>query len=358
MTIVRHLSIDRYKAGKAKCRADSQLAEAIGELDGTLAGKDDVEHAVDQKQLIAAAEAFIRSLPQEQGRIFLMRYYQMLPIREIAEKCVISVGNAKMILMRTRKQLRKHLSQETDVVNIAISDGLGKEIPNLVGKNYWNDVITCYSQSIWCRVTKIEASDYPDGTVLSQSVAPGTPFNKHHTIEPGDEIDCSRTIIEVTIAGSGADLVPVIMPDMTGVVFEDAYTPYHELLEPLYGLSNGGIGFSLDETSTLPIGSVISQYPAPGTPVYSGGYVNIVVSYPQNQTVSLENPVGRFLGDAVDIVRGKGCVPVITAAEQYDPTVPEFTVVRVEPGDLTNIRRGSEVRLIVSVSDPVMVEGF
>lgn len=112
VTIVRHLSIDRYKAGKAKCRADSQLAEAIGELDGTLAGKDDVEHAVDQKQLIAAAEAFIHSLPQEQGRIFLMRYYQMLPIREIAEKCGISVGNAKMILMRTRKQLRKHLSQE------------------------------------------------------------------------------------------------------------------------------------------------------------------------------------------------------------------------------------------------------
>lgn len=247
---------------------------------------------------------------------------------------------------------------ETDVVYIAISDGLGHEIPNLVGMDYWNEAMTYYGYSLWCKITNVVASDYPDGTILEQSVAPGTPFNKHHTIEPGDEIDCSRTIIEVTIAGSGADLVPVIMPDMTGVVFENAYTPYHELLEPLYGLSNGEIGFSLDETSTLPIGSVISQYPAPGTPVYSGGYVNIVVSYPQNQTVSLENPVGKFLGDAVDIVRGKGCVPVITAAEQYDPTVPEFTVVRVEPGDLTNIRMGSEVRLIVSVSDPVMVEGF
>lgn len=112
VTIVRHLSIDRYKAGKARCRADSQLAEAIDELDSTLAGKDDVEHTFDQKQLIAAAEAFVRSLPHEQGRIFLMRYYQMLPIREIAEKCGISVGNTKVILMRTRKQLKKHLKQE------------------------------------------------------------------------------------------------------------------------------------------------------------------------------------------------------------------------------------------------------
>ena len=106
------MSIDRYKTGKARCRADSQLAEAIDELDSTLAGKEDVERTVDQKQLIAAAEAFIRSLPHEQGKIFLMRYYQMLPIREIAEKCGISTANAKMILMRTRKQLRKHLKQE------------------------------------------------------------------------------------------------------------------------------------------------------------------------------------------------------------------------------------------------------
>ena len=112
VTIVRHLSIDRYKAGKAKCRDNSQMAEAISELDHALTGKDDVEHTVDQRQLIAAAEAFIRSLPQEQGKIFLMRYYQMLTIREIAEKCSISVGNTKMILMRTRKQLRKYLSQE------------------------------------------------------------------------------------------------------------------------------------------------------------------------------------------------------------------------------------------------------
>ena len=80
------------------------MAEAISELDNVLAGGDDVEHTFDQRQLIAAAESFVRSLPQGQGKIFLMRYYQMLPIREIAEKCGISVGNTKMILMRTRKQ--------------------------------------------------------------------------------------------------------------------------------------------------------------------------------------------------------------------------------------------------------------
>ena len=112
VTIVRHLSIDRYKAGKAKCRDDSRMAEAVSELDNVLADGDDVEHTFDQRLLIAAAESFVRSLPQEQGKIFLMRYYQMKPIREIAEKRGISVGNTKMILMRTRKQLRKHLNQE------------------------------------------------------------------------------------------------------------------------------------------------------------------------------------------------------------------------------------------------------
>ncbi len=245
---------------------------------------------------------------------------------------------------------------ETDVVNIAISDGLGHEIPNLVGMDYWNGAMTYYGYSLWCKITNVVASDYPDGTILEQSVAPGTPFNKHHIFS--DTLDSGRTIIEVTIAGSGDDLVPVIMPDMSGVVFEDIYNPDHELLQPFHTLNGASISFSYDETSTLPVGTVVSQYPAPGTPVYIGSTIEIVISKPKNQTVSLENPVGKFLGDAVDIVRGKGCVPVITAAAQYDPTVPEYTVVRVEPGDLTNLRIGSEVRLIVSVSDPAMIEGF
>ena len=72
VTIVRHLSIDRYKAGKAKCRDNSRMAEAISELDNVLAGGDDVEHTFDQRQLIAAAESFVRSLPQEQGKIFFI----------------------------------------------------------------------------------------------------------------------------------------------------------------------------------------------------------------------------------------------------------------------------------------------
>ncbi len=112
VTIVKHLSIDRYKAGKAKCRCDSQLPLAIDELENTVVGKENVESIVDQHQLVLAMETFVRSLPREHGRIFLLRYHEYLSVHEIAKTCGISVTNVKVILLRTRKQLRKHLSQE------------------------------------------------------------------------------------------------------------------------------------------------------------------------------------------------------------------------------------------------------
>lgn len=112
VTIIRRLSIDRYKYTNAKRRTASQLSETLEELADTLASPDDVETAVDQKQLVSAIESFIRSLPKEQGSVFLMRYLQMMPVSEVAERSGHSVGNTKVMLMRIRNKLRKHLKQE------------------------------------------------------------------------------------------------------------------------------------------------------------------------------------------------------------------------------------------------------
>lgn len=243
---------------------------------------------------------------------------------------------------------------DPQVVYITLSNGLGNGIPNVVGKDYWNEVISFYGTDINFTITKVEASDYPDGTVLSQSVAPGTPFNKRYNLADDDSENAldSRPVVNVTISGSGRELEPVIMPDLIGEVVSPN-APYHEKLDVFYNdYPYWSIGFTQDETSDQPYGTIISQTPAPGTPAYAYSPVEFVVSTSKSQTVSLPNPVGMSVREAIDMIQAKGCVPIMVPEPEYDPTVPDFTVIRAEPGDLTNIKIGSGVRLIVSISDP------
>ncbi len=239
-------------------------------------------------------------------------------------------------------------------VNIFLSNGLGNEIPDVTGLNFWDEVTSFYGYDIYFMITKVEASDYPDGTVLSQSVAPGTPFNKQYSLagDGSENTLDNRPVVNVTISGSGKDIEPVIMPDLIGEVVSPN-APYHEKLDVFYNdYPYWSIGFELDETSDQPYGTIISQNPAPGTPAYAYSPVTFVISAPQNQYVSMPNPVGMDLRKAIDMIQAKGCVPIMVPEPEYDPTVPDFTVIRAEPGDLTNIKIGSGIRLIVSISDP------
>ncbi len=239
-------------------------------------------------------------------------------------------------------------------INIFLSNGLGNEIPDVTGLNFWDEVTSFYGYDIYFMITKVEASDYPDGTVLSQSVAPGTPFNKQYSLagDGSENALDNRPVVNVTISGSGKDIEPVIMPDLIGEVVSPN-APYHEKLDVFYNdYPYWSIGFELDETSDQPYGTIISQNPAPGTPAYAYSPVTFVISAPQNQYVSMPNPVGMSVREAIDMIQAKGCVPIMVPEPEYDPTVPDFTVIRAEPGDLTNIKIGSGIRLIVSISDP------
>ena len=112
ITLVRSTAISRYRAEHAERRGGKQFTAALDELSDTLASAEQVEHAVDQRQLKEAIERFLDTLSPEARTVFMQRYWLTAPVKEIAKAQGMSIGKVKMLLMRTRKKLQIFLQKE------------------------------------------------------------------------------------------------------------------------------------------------------------------------------------------------------------------------------------------------------
>ncbi len=108
--ITRFLSINRLEYKNAQKRGGGQYELVLDELYGVVPSGDG--SVVDEIALKDVINSFLRSLSAEKRRIFIRRYWYMSPISEIADDFSISEGKVKMILSRTRKELKKTLEKE------------------------------------------------------------------------------------------------------------------------------------------------------------------------------------------------------------------------------------------------------
>ena len=107
--IARQLSINRLEKNLAKKRGGGQSALALDELAECIS---DSDNDVNAAELRNAINAFLRSLPEEQRRVFIRRYWHMSTISEIANDFSMSESKVKSMLMRTREKLKKYLLRE------------------------------------------------------------------------------------------------------------------------------------------------------------------------------------------------------------------------------------------------------
>ena len=56
--------------------------------------------------------SFLSSLPDKNRNIFLLRYWYMMSVAEIAKRNGMSEGAVKMVLQRVRDKLRAYLEKE------------------------------------------------------------------------------------------------------------------------------------------------------------------------------------------------------------------------------------------------------
>ena len=109
--ITRNLALNRYYTYTAQKRGDGQLTAVLEEWQQCVPERFDDEIA-DELALKEAFDRFLRVLPQERRRIFLRRYWYVSSIREIAQEYSMGESKVKMLLLRTRNELKEFLEKE------------------------------------------------------------------------------------------------------------------------------------------------------------------------------------------------------------------------------------------------------
>ncbi len=110
--IIRRISIDRWRKKYAAKRGDGEMNLVLDELEDCVADTADVEATIEQKETVRIISEFLGSLPAEERRIFLSRYWYMEPITTIARRFGFSESKTTSMLFRTRKKLRQKLESE------------------------------------------------------------------------------------------------------------------------------------------------------------------------------------------------------------------------------------------------------
>ena len=109
--ITRNLAFDRFRSRSALKRGGAETALVLEELRDCVSGKEDPEQRLDEKELMADLNAFLRRLPPDKRRLFLRRYFYAEPIYETAKLFGMKENQVAVTLHRLRKQLREYLRE-------------------------------------------------------------------------------------------------------------------------------------------------------------------------------------------------------------------------------------------------------
>ena len=96
-----------------------------------------------------------------------------------------------------------------------------------------------------------------------------------------------------------------------------------------------------------PLGTVLLQDPAPGTPLRRGSAVALTVSKGP-KPIPVPSVVGRPQSEALAALRSAGLNPVVSSEEVYDRSVPKGSVAAQSPVPGTALTKGGDVTLTIS----------
>ena len=74
--------------------------------------KKEPSHYIEEQELVACINHFLKNLPKEHRVMFVRRYWYFDSITEIAERCACSEAKVKTTLFRVRGKLLDYLKKE------------------------------------------------------------------------------------------------------------------------------------------------------------------------------------------------------------------------------------------------------
>ncbi|MBS1402351.1 MAG: RNA polymerase sigma factor [Oscillospiraceae bacterium] len=110
--ITRQLSIDIFRKRNSEKRKTSAYAVSLSELEECVSGGDTTGESVDLHLLAETISAYLRTTSPEARNTFIVRYYFMDSLREVADYCGMRESKVKSLLYRTRMGLKTYLEKE------------------------------------------------------------------------------------------------------------------------------------------------------------------------------------------------------------------------------------------------------
>lgn len=110
--ITRNLCLNRCEKQNAAKRGGGVITAVLEELEECIPACGGVEQSVDQKMLTALLNRFLEGQNGENRRLFVLRYWYLCPVKEIAEQSGMGISKVKMRLMRMRNELKELLAGE------------------------------------------------------------------------------------------------------------------------------------------------------------------------------------------------------------------------------------------------------
>ncbi len=110
--ITRNYAINLIKSKNRIKRGGGEAVFVLDELEECIPGGTNPEQVLEEKELEIAIGKFVSGLPRTEKLIFILRYWYVAPVDDIAEKLQFSKGKIKSSLFRTRMKLRKYLQEE------------------------------------------------------------------------------------------------------------------------------------------------------------------------------------------------------------------------------------------------------
>lgn len=107
--ITRNLSFDLYRRHHRDKRGGNNIDAALDELAECVSGIDDTERRWEEKALKEEINRFILTLSEEKRNMFILRYWYVDSISDIAKKLSISENNVSVSLSRIRSRLKAQL---------------------------------------------------------------------------------------------------------------------------------------------------------------------------------------------------------------------------------------------------------
>ena len=108
----KNLARNRYVSRKAQRRGGAEEHLPLEELVILPEAPDNVEQEVDSRALGSGLNRFLGTLSEKQRKIFVQRYWFLMPVDDIAADLRIPKSTVTVTLVRLRKKLRNYLEKE------------------------------------------------------------------------------------------------------------------------------------------------------------------------------------------------------------------------------------------------------